>query len=98
MFRIGQKVVCVNTGKGAYGEITPVLGEVYTIREVKMHRKGPGYRLVEIVNAPADYAQGVMECSFAHSCFRPVVERKTDISFAHEILRKTSRKQTVKAH
>jgi hypothetical protein len=29
--------------------------------------------------------------------FRPIVEKKTDISFAHDILRKVSRKDRVRA-
>jgi hypothetical protein len=96
MFHVGQKVVCVNGADSPFGETTPVVGDVYTIRSVTQHSRGPGYRLHEIVNVPRTYLPGHMECTFAHACFRPVIEKKTDISVFTQILDKVNKRETVK--
>ncbi len=51
-------------------------------------------RLEEIVN-PSDAVwldDPPAEAAFRKRRFRPIVERKTDISFAHEILRKATKR------
>jgi hypothetical protein len=87
-FRVGQKVVCVD----AAGEAALELGSVYTISEILpptfcrwrgLKRYTIGLWFAEL---PVDDEYG-----YAPERFRPVVERKTDISFAHEILRKASK-------
>jgi hypothetical protein len=100
-FHVGQKVVCIKRGSwanefGAAGdEVFPSFGEVYTIRRIE---DGRWLLLVEIVNRLREYGDGELgEARFCASRFRPVVERKTDIGFAHEILRKVSRKHPVRA-
>jgi len=82
-FRVGQKVVCVDDGirpRGycpAYGY--PTIGVVYTISEVGVTYHGaPGVNLVE---HPHERSSG-----WRASRFRPVVERKTDISILTALL------------
>jgi hypothetical protein len=97
-FRIGQKVVCVaeNPSWKDYVAFSfPRMGEVYTVRSI-----GPAYRsrrdeseglcirLNEIRNRPAGCGE---EPNFLAARFRPVIERKTDISVFTEILRKASK-------
>jgi hypothetical protein len=92
-FRAGQKVVCVRTWHNSRGygdEVGPVEGEVYTIRGVgDLHPCYPGgcdVWLVEIKNPVRYYPAGNYEPSFCHSRFRPIVERKTDISIFTKML------------
>jgi hypothetical protein len=78
----------------------PQLHEVYTIRALRMNPRTNTINclVVEIVNPERDAPpDGFGEPYFGMWRFRPAAERKTDISFAHEILRKTSRKETVRA-
>lgn len=92
MFRVGQKVVCWNADwpkANYYGEeILPQKDEVYTIRELLEIAGRKLLRVNEIRNPAMDYNFGEYECAFHITRFRPIVERETDISFAHEILRK----------
>lgn len=102
-FRVGQKVVCVDDGNfsvdrhpwvsNKYLPNRPVRGNVYTVRGFDPDFPESIY-LCEIYN-PNDlqWANGFGEGSFLPRRFRPIVERKTDISFAHEILKKASNKQ-----
>jgi hypothetical protein len=79
-FRVGQKVVCVDDeAQPCNRGYTPVVkGDIYTIRDAFDWFGLDGIRLEEIKN-PHDRGYQARR-------FRPVVERKTDISFAHEIL------------
>lgn len=86
-FHVGQKVVCVVS----FDDVTdiaipnlPKKGRFYHIRESYKSGKFWWVRLIELVNpaacscgAPCASAQ---EPDFAAFCFRPVEERKTDIS------------------
>jgi hypothetical protein len=97
MFYVGQKVVCIAQASNPYGEAVPQVGSVYTIREVCDGQElGPCYRLIEIVNPPMDYSDGHRECDFTHWLFRPVIERKPDISCFVRILDKVNSKQPAK--
>jgi hypothetical protein len=87
-FRVGQKVVCVstdafNSNEGAVGSWLRV-DAVYTVSALGAHPRYPDLPCVYLceVNRTAP---------FAASRFRPVVERKTDISIFTEILRKASK-------
>jgi hypothetical protein len=93
--KVGDKVVCADACKLHGGQSTRLQeGEVYTVAAVQ---NAYGYahgvfvgryvavRLAEVCH-PISVTQG-----FAITRFRPVIPRKTDISFAHEILRKASR-------
>jgi hypothetical protein len=89
IFRVGQKVVCV-------GEVIPdpscafpifQKGAVYTVSLIEEFGGFTFLTVAELHPCVTGEASG----------FRPIVERKTDISFAHEILRKASRKGRVRA-
>ncbi len=73
-------------------------GEIYTVSAVLPADgyQSYGISLAEVViprdRAPYWYREGWV----AHR-FRPIVEKKTDISFAHEILRRVTRKDRVRA-
>lgn len=89
-FYVGQKVEFVGPSLEGYGfgwEIMPKIGGVYTIREIVSSALGhQGFKLVEIVNRPAQYRQRHDECNFIATRFRPIVERKTDISIFTDML------------
>lgn len=91
-FRVGQNVVCIkaSTISGWGGKQDAEVGRVYTIRCCYIDEIGtPGLLLEEIKN-PVKWSVA-LEFGFVASRFRPVVDRKTDISFAHEILRKATK-------
>ena len=85
-FYVGQKVVCVDDRRGEadHSEITPVKCQIYTVRDVVEWRGQFGLRVHEILN-PVDPWLGE-ERAFYASRFRPVVERKTDISIFKAML------------
>jgi hypothetical protein len=94
MFRVGQKVVCVDakaTHTANVSEITE--GSIYTIRAMRRDDVWLG----EITQRPVLQGGKVtrwIDYPFKASRFRPLVTRKTDIGFAHEILRKVTKKKT----
>lgn len=88
-FRIGQKVVCIGAEWEAApqpGEVFPSIGVVYTIRGITVDRGGAsdaiGLYFDGLVNPPRICGNFPIqvEPSFGHTKFRPVIERKTDIS------------------
>lgn len=94
-FYVGQKVVCVRTWdvrrRSQYrDEVGPVSGTVYTVRAVGMlhpaYPDGVCLLLEEIKNPVRSYYSGKYEASFCITRFRPVVERKTDISCLKALL------------
>lgn len=97
-FRVGQKVVCVDAKKrfliGGMGTLTK--GRIYTVRWVGEYRGNICIR-VEEIHRPSGDDREDFDTPYQTIRFRPIVERKTDISFAHEILRKVSRKDRVLA-
>jgi hypothetical protein len=87
MFHVGQKVVClVSFDRGIYGEIGPVKDAIYTVRKVFESCGAVGIHLYEIVNVPQQYADRFGEMGFDVVGFRPLDERKTDISVFTDIL------------
>lgn len=87
-FRVGQKVVCVSVGQNVPGRNTVAKylkqGAIYTIRELcdfpyePDRDLGPGVRLEEVYRSPID---GEWEdYPFSIYRFRPLTEKKTDIS------------------
>lgn len=83
-FRVGQKVVCVDVsnddGKQWIGDDTPVVGEIYTVSAVGLTERGKyGIQLVEL-RRPRRWGYQARR-------FRPVVERKTDISIFTAMLK-----------
>lgn len=98
MFYVGQKVTMKAPwweAPSAYGETFTEMGVVYTVREAIVVRGKEAIRVCEIVNTPRRYNgfADAIEQPFPASNFRPVVERKTDIGFAHEILRKVTKRK-----
>jgi hypothetical protein len=86
----GQKVVNFRHGDPvvmaewlAIGAIYPTLGEVYTIRAVFPREGRLVLHLVEIDNSHLDFDD---EPGFDSEYFRPLVERKTDISIFQAML------------
>lgn len=93
MFYVGQKVVCVDAAC-AFSDWTRewlIKGQTYTIAGLAPSPKGRNYPgslyTVRLTEAP-DKPNG-----FAEARFRPIQERKTDIGFAHEILRKATKRK-----
>lgn len=85
-FYTGQKVICIND----IGNIHLKKGMTYTItgfERVDNLPDGEGIFLAE--------TKHYTDCPFLQYRFRPLNERKTNISFAHDILRKASKKAKV---
>lgn len=90
-FRVGQKVVCIREFRDTRCPLTkhwPKLNVVYTIREIRVSRSDGElyFHLNELVNPVGNFSQGRGEAYFYSRNFRPVVERKTDISIFTEML------------
>jgi hypothetical protein len=99
-FRVGQKVVCVSDHAcddprllpgGEYVPNWPSVGAVYTVRGLRDGPVRPHLLLEEVINPERFFAEGVYEMGWNPTRFRPVVERKTDISIFTDILRKASK-------
>lgn len=94
MFRVGMKVVCIDDspllGCGWSPGTKPTLDAVYTIRELGMtfHSK-PGMRLVELNLSGKFLGDSFTDAFYRAARFRPVVERKTDISIFQKLLTPT---------
>lgn len=86
-FRVGQKVVCVNDGLHPQtGKATSVkAGTVYTVSGVARNNDCHGYGGIAI--READPVHHIM--FFAAWRFRPLAERKTDISQLQRMLTDT---------
>ena len=98
-FRVGQKVVCIDDeereGPGEY-TVLPVKGRVYTVRGVASWQwnsgvSGVGVYLEELYRPLTSFGEAPWGCDR----FRPVVERKTDISIFKAML--TPSKEQVSA-
>lgn len=94
-FRVGQKVVCVNGVFDRTWDVVPnrpVAKQVYTVRALAVctfgiHVDTPCILLHEVRNS-IDLWEigGAFESPFWIGRFRPVVERKTDISIFTKML------------
>lgn len=103
MFRVGQKVVCVNDQPRLI-ELFPYRaglptnlqsGQIYTITGTTVDDSGePGVYLAEAKSSLRPFRDG-RERSFWCGRFRPIVERKTDISIFTEMLTPAERKHEV---
>jgi hypothetical protein len=84
-FRVGQKVVCVDS-KNSYGMVwirgddVPVEGRVYTVSRTGLI-SGRGRACIDLVELKR--ANGY---SYGEWRFRPIVERQTDISALKALL------------
>lgn len=93
MFRVGQRVVYIGPDfrDRIRSQNIPVPDCIYTIRAINEICGESAFLLNEINNEPRRWMNGTFELHMNAKFFRPAVE--TDISFAHEILRKVSKKQ-----
>lgn len=96
MFRVGQKVVCVED-KPMLVDIFPyraavgvnlIKGNVYTIRGVVFDLKGTLCVYLVEARSPLPPLSNGMERPYFATRFRPLVERKTDISIFKKMLNK----------
>lgn len=102
MFRIGQKVVCIDDSHhhpfiGWF--VLPKKDSVYTIRsfyECPLTKK-IGLRFYEIKNKEFSFVDGYAEPAFDKDGFRPLVTKETDISIFTEILHKAGNNTPVDA-
>ncbi len=85
----GMKVECIMDlrPRAINNEAVPVVGSIYTVREVEEFRGQPALRLVEIVNKNDRYIEGLMECLFWAGAFRPVKQRDQNIEQFRELVR-----------
>lgn len=84
-FHVGQKVVCVSLRRIAwFCEAPPIVGQTYTIREIRDFPEGAALRLVELHNTPRTFNQGHLEPFFLGFNFRPV--KTTSISVFTQML------------
>jgi hypothetical protein len=85
MFKVGQKVVCIDAKPrivDRYGNILPIEGEIYTIRKVIEW----GVFLVEIVNKPQWYDDpGTKKLIFTETCFMADRFRPIDYTFGEQV-------------
>lgn len=89
-WHVGQKVICISSfGRRTTGpEIYPVVGDVYTIRDIDVDPTldDAFFRLDEIVNAPRNlHANGLIlfgEKTFWSRRFRPVKATSIDCFLA----------------
>lgn len=104
-FRVGQKVVCIKPmsewTKDAHAlggfPFRPALNAVYTIRAVRLVFGHPYLYLQEIHNPQNNWSEiGFAEPPFWAGMFRPIVERKTDISIFKKMLIPSRRKEAVR--
>lgn len=86
-FHVGQKVVCIDDNFSRKFVTNPVMSKIYTLREVYPFADGIGVLLDEIRNEPRQWSDDYGEPGFRASRFRPVVEKKTDISIFTEMLK-----------
>ena len=91
-FKVDQKVVCIDDDWGPLpehhrGQVHhwPKKDIVYTVRTILVQPSNSKIfiRLRELVNPETDKER---EVEFWAECFRPVVERKTDISVFRKLL------------
>lgn len=102
-FRVGQKVVCVDDDVN--GRYTPwpfrggidglKAGRVYTIRDVGLYCDVPCLWLCGITRAMAKGWERHGEPGYNVLRFRPVVERKTDISIFTAMLTGTKKRRVL---
>lgn len=93
-FHVGQRVVCIDAKVRFHPDEIYIFngmeieeGRIYTIRDIgfdEFHPEEVVVRLVEIYREPG--GDETEESGFAVDRFRPVIERKTDISIFTNIL------------
>lgn len=94
MFRVGQKVVCVDAGSRGRWDVgeAPITGRIYTIAEMFIDREDNKLVLSFIELRRTEFACSVYgeRLGYRASRFRPLVSRKTDISIFTAMLNPSS--------
>lgn len=96
MFRVGQKVCCIDDADAD----DLAKGVIYTVSEIRhftaneADRAGTGIRLFEVASRETAVSWGY----YLATRFRPIVSRPTSIEFAHEILRSVNAPTKERAH
>lgn len=99
MFHVRQKVVCVcnhNIGLGCWLRDIPKVNHIYTIRGFEVANGIDCLLLEEITNRYLTEG-GTYSEAYAASRFRPLVDKKTDISIFNEILCKVNQGEKLDA-
>lgn len=87
-FHVGQKVVCVDD-EARYGDLYPLkAGVTYTVRSIGPFCH-PLFRITEVCVCVEEITRQD-DFPYLARRFRPLVERKTDISIFHRILQQNS--------
>jgi hypothetical protein len=104
--RINQKVICIKGGPCdaeidnpwiARRFVFPRKSDLLTIRSIETSDRGTYLRFHEIKNQPFAFEDGFGEMEFNADHFRPIVDRKTDISTFTNILDDVNSKERVTA-
>jgi hypothetical protein len=99
MFHVGQKVVCVDDEFGFADRLSlrelPVKGNVYIIRDMPLGMAIDGSRRIGLLLQGIKNNEGPrgIEHCFNPMRFRPIVERKTDISIFRLLLNPANHKE-----
>lgn len=102
MFHVGQNVVCVNAENTRRDDVAELVnGQIYTVAWCGHYTNLFGETMLSVRLEEVDRTSGASSIDdpdhpFRATRFRPIQERKTDISFAHEILRKATKRKTAK--
>jgi hypothetical protein len=72
--KVGSLVECIQgfADHELNGEIAPILGNIYTVREIVEIGGNTGLKFEEIVNSPKLYKEGKFECAFVIDRFREI--------------------------
>jgi hypothetical protein len=89
-FQVGQRVVCVDASANPeYGHNGLIEGRIYVVRGIRSEIPNPPHWGVYIEGIPGHWRLPVGEIPFHPRRFRPIAERKTDISVFEELLTST---------
>lgn len=92
-FHVGQKIVCVDDGPSKWSGMcgkSVKRGRIYTVLRMMDYHDGAGERLYLIEAAPSGCHDG-----FNPDRFRPIVEKKTDISLFTAMLKEKQREHSL---
>lgn len=80
-FYVGQKVVCVDAAPRYRANVPLRKGAIYTIRGFTTADDGQCGVLLDEAIDPSGYYRNGQECGFFADRFRPIVDRKSSVSF-----------------
>lgn len=86
-FRVGQRVCCIDYDGGANGLPLIEKGQIHTISEIRTSSLGGGCLMfVGYRPGAIQRSNGIYEVYYTPSKYRPLVEKKTDISLFTKML------------